>query len=181
MAAKEFWQLGQNVNGKLPDSSSPAHVVVRDSDDDVRRIGLGPGIRFNGTVIDTTPELTFPIDGDPIGWNDGVEHVALAWTVDSGTVGSTLTFTLAAELMSQSGTATYRLRLGGARRATDGTIVLTTTQAATGMGTFSQSKTSSTATSPGGVTRLKLTVQSSAASSLAQISDGYASIAGGAI
>ena len=145
--------------------------------------GLYAKVQINYTALPGVPvagaagSRTFPLGSNILGDQTGAEHVVMQWRVQTGAPGSDLTTALVADFRSASGTAVFRLRMGGGDRTVTGTVVLATSQAATGA-TFVDQGVSSTIPSPGGRQRLKLTVQSSANGSafLAQIKDGYVSL-----
>jgi hypothetical protein len=72
-------------------------------------------------------------------------------------------------VLSQSGTATVRLRLGGSDGVVDGTVVATLNATAS---SFVDANNSSTIANPNGLQRMKLTIQSSAAGQNAQVDRG---------
>lgn len=120
---------------------------------------------------------TFPLGASILGDQSGAEKVVMQWRVQTGPPGADLTIALVSDFRSASGTAVYRLRIGGGDRTATGTVVLATSQTATGTAFVDQGVTA-TIPSPGGRQRMKLTVQSSANGSafLAQIKDGYISL-----
>lgn len=101
--------------------------------------------------------------------NTGAEVVVDHVDVNLGALASNITFELVGSVKSQSGTATFRLRLGGSDGVADGTIVATITATSA---SFTQKNGGSPQTNPGGLQRLKITVQSSAAGQDAEMDSG---------
>lgn len=114
-------------------------------------------------------QLTFNLNPNGYGDSSGGETVQDQIDANLGTLGANITFELVAAVMSASGAATFRLRLGGSDGLPDGTIVATlsaTTPA------FTMKNNSSTIANPTGLQRLKVTVESSGAGQDAQIDRG---------
>ncbi len=113
--------------------------------------------------------LTFNLN--PNGYEDasGAEVVADQIDANLGTLGGTVTIELVASCLSQIGTATIRLRLGGSDNVADGTVVATLSPSTS---SFVLANNASSVANPGGLQRLKLTIQSSAALQNAAVDRG---------
>jgi hypothetical protein len=81
-------------------------------------------------------------------------------------VGATLNTLLVAAVKSSSGTATFRLRIGGTEGLADGTVVATIT---TSSASFVSARGTGTHANPGGLVLLKVTAQSSGGGNTATI------------
>ncbi len=106
-----------------------------------------------------TPQLVLD-DPRMLASSSGSEDVLFQWDgVDFGalSVGS-ITGAVQASAYSGSGTATYKLRIGGSDGVADGTVVATFTHA---LAAFQTKSASSTFTNPTGLLFVKLTAQSS--------------------
>jgi hypothetical protein len=114
-------------------------------------------------------QLTFNLNPNGYGKDSGVEEVVDQIETNLGALAASVTFELVAAVLSQSGTATFRLRLGGSDGVADGTIVATITATT---GAFVLKNNSLTIANPTGLQRLKVTIQSSAAGQDAQIDRG---------
>lgn len=112
-----------------------------------------------------TPQLSFA-DSKLVGDNSGGEVVLFQWDgADFGTLGATLTAELGASVFSASGTATFKLRIGGSDGVADGTVIAPITQATAA---FQEKTATATFSNPTGVLFVKVTGQSSAAAVDAQ-------------
>lgn len=114
-------------------------------------------------------QLTFNLN--PNGYEDlsGAEAVQDQIEANLAALGGTIAIELVAACLSQSGTATVRLRLGGSDNVADGTIVATLSPSTPA---FVMASNGSSIANPGGLQRLKLTIQSSAAGQDAQVNRG---------
>ena len=88
----------------------------------------------------------------------GTEEVLYQWEGDFGTLPVSLTAELVASFLSVSGTATFKLRLGGSDNVADGTVLMTITQA---VASFQVKSGSDSLTNPTGLLFVKLTATSS--------------------
>lgn len=87
------------------------------------------------------------------------EVLAYQELVDFDPLPATVTVAFTAEVLSASGTATFRLRVGGTDGAADGTVVATTTTASP---TYVQGTASATISNPTGKQLVKITLQAAA-------------------
>lgn len=101
--------------------------------------------------------------------NSGAEVVVDHFDVNMAALASTLTFELVGSVRSQSGTATFRARMGGSDGVADGTVVATITATSA---SFTQKNNSSSQTNPGGLQRIKITVESPAPGQDAEMDSG---------
>lgn len=123
--------------------------------------GGGGGGGGSGSV-----DLSFP---KRMGSNSGSNEIVGQLTMDFNLLpGGTITADLTGYANSASGTATFRLYVGGTSNATDGTLVGTTTVSAS---SDTQIQIGATFTNPTGVRLVKLAIQSSGAAVDAQLSD----------
>lgn len=121
----------------------------------------GPAGATGGGGGGGTPQLVLD-DPRTLASSTGTEEVLYQWDgVDFGalTAGS-LTGEVMASALSASGTATYRLRLGGSDGAADGTVICSFTHA---LASFQTKNASGSFTNPTGLLYVKLTAQSSGA------------------
>jgi hypothetical protein len=116
-----------------------------------------------------TASVTLNYDPDGYGDSSGAEVVVAQDDVNMGALAASVTLELVAAVLSQSGTATFRVRVGGGDRTVDGSIVATINATAA---SFVQKNNSSSFTNPNGLQRVKLTVQSSVSGQDAQIDGG---------
>jgi hypothetical protein len=116
-------------------------------------------------------ELSF---GELLGSNTGAEEIAAQLTVDMSVLAaSTVTVDLAGRALSASGTATFRLYLGGTYDTIDGTLVGSATTASA---SFAQIQISAAIANPTGLRPVKVTIQSSGATIDAQLRDFTVSV-----
>jgi hypothetical protein len=101
--------------------------------------------------------------------SSGAEEVLAQFVVDFDALPSgSLSVRLSALLQSDSGTATYRVRVGGTDFGVNGTVVTTVT---VGAGSFAMAGGINTITNPSGRQIVKLSAQSSGAGLAARIKD----------
>ena len=116
-------------------------------------------------------ELTFP---KTLASNSGAEEVVEQVTVDFGGIsGSTLTFDLTGQALSATGTATFKLYVGGTYGVADGTLLGSVTTASA---SFVQVQISTTSSNPTGLKPVKISITSSGAAHDAQLRDFTVSI-----
>src|SRR6185437_14086905 len=108
---------------------------------------------------------TFNLNPNGYGDESGAEVVVDQIDANLGDLGASITFELVAAVLSQSGTAVMRLRVGGSDGVAVGTINATTSS-------FVTQNNGSTISNPTGLQRLKLTIESSASGQDAQIDRG---------
>lgn len=109
----------------------------------------------------SAPELTLDDDGI-VGSDSGSEEVVYQFdAADFGALPATITAELSAAVLSESGTATFRLRVGGTDGGIDGTVRATMTATTAG---YVQKNASSSFSNPGGLLFVKVTAQSSGSS-----------------
>jgi hypothetical protein len=128
----------------------------------------GPAGATGGGGGGGTPALAPLDDSRLMVSSTGGEEVLFQWDgTDFGALpAGTLTGELSASVLSGSGTATYRLRIGGSDGVADGTVVATITHA---LASFLPKNQTGTFTNPSGLQFVKVTAQSSAAAVDAQI------------
>jgi len=114
-------------------------------------------------------QLTFNLNPNGYGDDSGAEVVVDQIDANLGDLGASITFELVAAVLSQSGTAVMRLRVGGSDGVADGTIVATINATTS---SFVTQNNGSTISNPTGLQRLKLTIESSASGQDAQIDRG---------
>lgn len=99
--------------------------------------------------------------------SSGDEEVVFQWSgVDFDDLPASITAELVAEILSVSGTSTFRLRVGGTDGTADGTVVLTLT---TGSASYSQLSTSASASGLTGVLFVKITAENASVGDDARI------------
>lgn len=128
----------------------------------------------SSTALSGPPQV-FVIGPEICSDDSGTEYVLDQWRIKSGDPGQAIVIGLSGDFLSATGTSTFRLRMGGGNRTPDGTVVVSKTQAATGT-SYSPDLVTAGISSPGGLQRLKLTVQSSGSGVVAAVKDGYASV-----
>ncbi len=105
--------------------------------------------------------------GDNIWFEDqGVETWQGQREINMGSLPGSLTVEFVAQVRSTSGTASFRLRLGGGDTAADGTVLATMTTASA---SFVEVIATASFTNPTGLKRLKVTAESSALGETAEI------------
>lgn len=170
MAAKDLTLALLSVNG-VPVAETPA--ANQNANQGTTTVIIQTGSSEPGPPGPPGPgggaQLTFNLNPNGYGDNTGAETVQDQIDANLGTLGGSITFELVAAVMSQSGTATFRIRLGGSDGLPDGTIVATITATT---GAFTIKNNSSTIANPTGLQRLKVTIQSSGAGQDAQIDRG---------
>lgn len=113
-------------------------------------------------------QLTIDFGDDIHGDDSGAEVVLLQREISAGALPASLTVEISGHFRSDSGTATFRVRLGGGDRAVDGTVIATVTTASA---TFAELSDTSTFVNPTGLLRLKVTAESSAAAQFGEFKD----------
>lgn len=121
----------------------------------------GPAGATGGGGGGGTPSLDLD-DPRVMASSTGTEEVLFQWdAADFGALpAGSLTAELAGSVYSGSGTATFRLRLGGSDGAADGTVLATITHA---LASFLGKNATGTFTNPTGLQFVKVTAQSSSA------------------
>lgn len=128
----------------------------------------------SSTALSGPPQV-FVIGPEICSDDSGAEYVLDQWRIKTGDPGQMISIGLSGDFLSATGSATFRLRMGGGNRTADGTVIVAKTQPASGTA-YSPDLVTANVSSPGGLQRLKLTVQSSAAGVIAAVKDGYASV-----
>lgn len=130
-------------------------VVFRGEKGETGDAGIGGGGGGSGA-----PDVELDFGDSLMNSNDGNENVVFEDNVRFGDLAAgTLTVAISASLRSSSGTATYKVRVGGTSGAADGTVALTIARVPTG---FAIVGSSAPFTNPTGTLPVKVTAQSSA-------------------
>ena len=107
-------------------------------------------------------------EAGPFGDTTGAEAIVVERVFDFGILGSPLTVAFSGSFATASGTATFRMRIGGTYGAADGTVVASLTTTATSP---TKLGTSGTYANPTGLQFVKITVQGPSAGVDATVAD----------
>jgi hypothetical protein len=157
-----------SVNGVQQATTTPAPAATSGGTTIIVTGGTGSGVGPPGPPGPgggAQASITF---GDNV-WSDdasGTENWVGQREVNMGSLPGSITVEFVAQVRATSGTATFRLRLGGGDGAADGTVIATIT---TTSASFVEAVATATFSNPTGLKRLKVTIESSGAGETGEI------------